>query len=156
MAKETGSRIFKEFKEFALKGNVVDLAVGVIIGGAFGKIVTSLVNDVVMPPIGAILGGVNFTDLFIPLDGKEYESLAAATEAGAATLNYGAFINTVLDFLIVAVTIFIVIKQINRLRKLREKPEPEKAPTTKECKECCSEIPIQAKRCKFCTAVVEA
>lgn len=145
---------WKEFKEFAVKGNVIDLAVGVIIGGAFNKIVTSLVNDIIMPPIGSILGNVSFPDLFIPLDGNEYASLAEAQAAGAPTFNYGSFINTLLDFLIVSLTVFIVIKQINHLRRMREKPQAPKAPETKVCSECRSDIPIEARRCKYCTSVV--
>ncbi len=112
--------MFKEFREFAVKGNVIDLAVAVIIGGAFGKIVTSLVNDIVMPPIGLLLGGADFSNLFINLSDTEYESLAAAQEAGAPTLNYGVFINTVLDFLIIAVTIFVAIHFFNKLKKQQE------------------------------------
>lgn len=149
------TKMIKEFKEFAMKGNMIDLAIGVIIGGAFGKVVTSIVNDVVMPPIGLLLGKVNFSDLFISLNGKHYDSLAAAKEAGAATLNYGLFINTLLDFLIVSFVIFITVKQLNRLRKKQEeKPEPKKE--TKECPECLSEIPKLAVRCKYCTAYVES
>lgn len=147
--------MWKEFKQFAMKGNVLDMAVGVIIGGAFGKIVTSLVNDIVMPPIGLLLGGVDFTELFVSLDGTHYESLAQAQEQGAATLNYGVFLNTLINFLIVAFSIFLVIKQINRFRRSFEKPVPAAAPTTKNCPECCSEIPIQAKKCKYCTSPVD-
>jgi len=109
--------MLKEFKEFAMRGNVIDLAVGVIIGAAFGKIVTSLVNDIIMPPIGVLLGGVDFTEMFLNLSGGEYASLAAAKEAGAATINYGVFVNTVINFLIVAFAIFMVIKQMNKLKK---------------------------------------
>ncbi len=112
--------MLKEFKEFAIKGNVIDLAVAVIIGGAFGKIVTSFVNDIIMPPIGLLLGGADFSSLFINLSNTEYESLAAAQEAGAPTLNYGVFINTVLDFLIIAFTIFVVIHYFNKLKKKQE------------------------------------
>lgn len=121
--------MLKEFKEFALRGNVVDMAVGIIIGAAFGKIVSSLVKDVIMPPIGVLLGGVDFTNLFINLSGQSYETLAEAQKAGAATINYGVFINTVLDFLIVAFAIFIVVKQMNQMKKKKEEapaapPEP--------------------------------
>lgn len=147
--------MLKEFKQFALKGNVVDLAVGVIIGGAFGKIVTSLVNDIVMPPIGLLLGGVRYTDLFLVLNGSDpslYPTLEDARAAGVPTLNYGLFLNTVLDFLIVAATIFLVIRQMNKIRKKMEKPEVPKEPTTKTCGECLSEVPIAAKRCKYCTS----
>lgn len=148
------SKIIKEFKEFAIKGNMVDLAIGVIIGGAFSKVVTSIVNDIVMPPIGLLLNRVNFSDLYISLNGKSYENLAAAKADSAPILNVGVFINTMLDFLIVSFVIFITVKQLNRLRKKQEeKPDPKKE--TKECPECLSDIPKQAVRCKFCTAYVE-
>lgn len=143
--------MLEEFKKFAMRGNVVDMAVGIIIGGAFGKIVTSLVNDVIMPPIGKILGGVDFKDLFINIGGTSYASLAEAQKAGAATINYGLFINTVLDFLIVAFAIFMVIQGLTRLRK-KEAPE---TVTTKNCPECLSEIPLAAKRCKFCAVEIK-
>jgi len=140
--------MMKEFKEFAVKGNVVDLAVGVIIGAAFGKIVTSFVSDVVMPPLGMIMGKVNFTDLFIDLSGKGFTSLKAAKDAGAPVISYGLFINTVLDFTIIAFVIFMVIKQINRFKK-----EPVAAPpNTKDCPFCCTAIPVLAKRCPQCTS----
>ncbi len=142
--------MLKEFKEFAMRGNVVDMAVGIIIGAAFGKIVSSLVNDIIMPPIGTLLGGVDFSDLFINLTGGDYGSLAEAQEAGAATINYGIFINTVLDFVIVAFAIFIVIKQMNRLK--REEPKAPAEATTKDCPHCLSTIPIKATRCAHCTA----
>ncbi len=148
------SKILKEFKDFAMKGNMIDLAIGVIIGGAFGKVVTSIVNDIVMPPIGLLLGRVNFSELFFSLNGISYDSLADAKKVGAPTLNIGLFINTLLDFLIVSFVIFITVKQLNRLRKKQEdKPDPKKE--TKECPECLSDIPKQAIRCKFCTAYVE-
>ena len=140
--------MLKEFKEFVMRGNVLDLAIAVIIGGAFGKIITSFVNDVLMPPIGLLLGGVDFADLFIPLDGQTYESLAAAQAAGAATVNYGVFLNTVIDFVIVAVVIFLVVKAANRMKK----PAPVAAPTTKECPHCFTIIPIKATRCPNCTS----
>jgi len=136
----------KEFKTFLMRGNVVDLAVAVIIGGAFGKIVTSFVNDIIMPPIGLLLGGVNFADLFVDLSGGGFTTLADAQAAGAPTLNYGLFINTIIDFLIVALVIFLVIKGINKLKK----PEPVAEATTKECPRCFSEIPIKATRCSHC------
>jgi large conductance mechanosensitive channel len=140
--------MLKEFKAFALRGNVVDMAVGIIIGGAFGKIVSSLVKDVIMPPIGKLLGGVDFSGLYINLSGGTFDTLAAAQEAGAATINYGLFINTVLDFLIVAFAIFMMVKQMNRLKK-----EPAPAdPTTKDCPFCLSNIPIKATRCGHCTS----
>ncbi len=140
--------MLKEFKDFVMRGNVLDLAVAVIIGGAFGKIVTSFVNDIIMPPIGLLLGGVDFTNLFISLNGKTYDSLDAAKTAGAATLNYGLFLNTVIDFAIVAFVIFLIIKSVNRMQK----PAPAAAPTTKECPYCISTISINAKRCPHCTS----
>ncbi len=143
--------MFEEFKKFAMRGNVVDMAVGIVIGVAFGKIVSSFVKDVLMPPIGKLMGGVDFSNLFINLGDGAYETLAAAQEAGAATINYGVFINTVLDFLIVAFAIFMVIKVMNKLKT----EEPPKAPDTKSCPQCLSDIPIAAKRCKFCTSDVE-
>jgi large conductance mechanosensitive channel len=145
------SAVLKEFKKFAMKGNVIDLAVGVIIGGAFGKIVTSLVNDIIMPPIGMLLGKGMFSDLFINLSGTKYASLSEAKAAGAATINYGMFLNNIIDFLIVAFSIFIVIKQLDRFKK---KEEPAKA-ITKECKFCYSSISIKATRCPHCTSQVE-
>lgn len=135
--------MLKEFKEFAMRGNVVDMAVGIIIGAAFGKIVTSLVNDVIMPPIGLLLGNVDFSNLALTLTEK-------TAEAEAVTIKYGVFINTVLDFLIVAFAIFIVIKQLNRLKKA----EPEAEVTTKDCPRCYSSIPIQASRCPHCTSEI--
>jgi large conductance mechanosensitive channel len=140
--------MLKEFKEFAMRGNVIDLAVGVIIGASFGKIISSLVEDVLMPPIGKLLGKVDFSGLFINLSDKTYESLAAAKTAGAATLNYGLFINTVINFLIVAFCVFLVVHQVNRWTK---KPAPPAAPTTKDCPQCAMSIPIAAKRCGHCT-----
>jgi large conductance mechanosensitive channel len=145
--------MLKEFKEFAMKGNVVDLAIGVIIGGAFGKIVTSLVNDVIMPPIGLLLGNVDFSNLFINLSGGEYASLAQAQEAGAVTINYGMFLNTIIDFLIVAFVIFLLIRQMNKLQKPKEEKPAE--PTTKECPYCLSTIPIKATRCPACTSEIK-
>lgn len=141
----------KEFKEFAMRGSVVDLAVGIIIGGGFGKIVSSLVNDVLMPPIGKLLGGVNFSDLFISLDPEKtagVTSLAQATEAGAAVIAYGSFLSTIIDFAIVAFCIFLLVKAMNRINRA---PEPGPA-TTKECPQCLSTIPIKATRCAQCTA----
>jgi large conductance mechanosensitive channel len=145
---EAAMSIMREFKEFAVKGNVVDLAVGVIIGGAFGKIVTSFVSDVVMPPLGMAMGMVNFSDLFIDLSGKGFATLKAAKDAGAPVISYGLFINTLIDFAIIAFVIFLVIKQINRMKK-----EPAPAPpNTKDCQFCCSAVPIPAKRCPYCTS----
>lgn len=146
--------MLKEFKEFAMRGNVMDMAVGIIIGAAFGKIVSSLVKDVIMPPIGLLMGGVDFSNLFINLTDQKYATLAAAEKAGAATINYGQFINTVLDFLIVAFAIFMVIRVMNQLKREEEEAPPE--PTEKECPECLSTIPIKATRCKHCTAEVPA
>jgi len=140
--------MLKEFKEFVMKGNVIDLAVAVIIGAAFGKIVTSFTNDIIMPPIGLLLGNVNFTDLFIALDGKEYASLAIAQAAGAPTINYGVFINTIIDFIIVAFVIFLIIRQVNRSKRA---PAPA-VPTTKDCPYCFTQIPIPATRCPNCTS----
>src|ERR1700674_4219526 len=137
--------MLKEFKEFAMRGNVVDLAVGVIIGAAFGKIVSSLVEDVIMPPIGALFGHVDFSGLFINLSGKYYETLVDAKKYNAATLNYGIFLNSVINFLIVAFAVFLVVHQVNRWTR---KPE---APTTKDCPQCAMAIPLAAKRCGHCT-----
>jgi large conductance mechanosensitive channel len=141
--------VLKEFKEFAMRGNVMDLAVGVIIGAAFGKIISSLVEDVLMPPLGQLLGKVDFSGLFISLDGKSYDSLPAAKAVHAATLNYGIFLNTVVNFLIVAFCVFLVIKWINRFAA---KPAPAAAPTTKDCPQCAMPIPLAAKRCGHCTS----
>ncbi|MGB6483206.1 MAG: large conductance mechanosensitive channel protein MscL [Candidatus Acidiferrales bacterium] len=143
--------MLKEFKEFAMKGNVMDMAVGIIIGAAFGRIVTSLVSDVIMPPVGLLLGRVDFNDLFFNISGTGYPTLAAAKAAGAATINYGTFVNTVIDFLIVAFVIFLVVKQINRWTT---KPGPPPTPTTRNCPYCLSTIPLKATKCAFCTAAV--
>src|SRR6266699_6401887 len=141
--------MLKEFKEFVMRGNVLDLAVAVVIGAAFGKIITSFVEDVLMPPIGLALGNVDFSNLFINLSGKDYPSVAAAKAAGAATLNYGIFFNTILNFIIIAVAIFLIIRQINALKK----PEPAAAaPTTRDCPHCLSAIPLKATKCAHCTA----
>jgi large conductance mechanosensitive channel len=146
--------MLKEFKEFILRGNVVDMAVGIIIGAAFGTIVASLVNDVIMPPIGLLLGGVDFANLFVLLKAGSpaapYASLADAQAAGAVTINYGLFINAVISFLIVAFVMFLLIRSINQLRREEEAPPPE--PTTKECPYCLSTIPIKATRCAHCTS----
>ncbi len=144
--------MLEEFKKFAMRGNVVDMAVGIIIGAAFGKIVSSLVSDVIMPPIGKLMGNVDFSSLFLNLGAVPYETLAAAQEAGAPTINYGTFINTVINFLIVAFAIFMVIKGMNSLKKTEEEAPAEA--TTKECPECLSEIPIAAKRCKHCASAL--
>ncbi len=150
--------MFKEFKEFAMRGNVMDMAVGIIIGAAFGTIVTSLVNDVIMPPIGLLLGNVDFSNIFAVLkEGKTvgpYASVAAAKAAGAVTMNVGVFINTIINFLIVAFAIFLVIRSINRLKRKQEAPAA--APTTKECSFCFTAIPIKATRCPNCTSELKA
>jgi large conductance mechanosensitive channel len=140
--------VLREFKEFAVRGNVVDLAIGIIIGAAFGKIVTSFVNDILMPPIGKLLGGFDFSNLFINLSGKSVTSLAEAKAAGIATINYGVFLNTLIDFTIVAAAVFILVRQVNRLKKA----EPAVAPATKECPFCLNAIPVKATRCGHCTS----
>jgi len=145
--------VFKEFKTFIMRGNVLDLAVGIVIGAAFGKIVTSFVNDILMPPIGLILGKVDFSNLFVDLSGKGYATLDAAKKAGAATVNYGLFLNAVVDFLIVAFAIFLLIRQVNRFAA---KPEPVAAPTEMNCPFCLTSIPIGAKRCPHCTSILQA
>lgn len=146
--------MLKEFKSFALRGNVMDMAIGIIIGAAFGAIVNSLVNDILMPPIGLLLGGVDFSNLFIVLKAgapaPPYPTLTAAQEAGAVTLNYGLFINAVITFLIIALAVFMIVKSLNRLQKEEEAPPTE--PTTKQCPYCISEIPIKATRCPHCTS----
>jgi large conductance mechanosensitive channel len=150
-------KMLKEFKDFAMRGNVVDMAVGIIIGAAFGTIIKSLVADVIMPPIGLLLGDVDFANLFAVLkQGAEvagpYESLAAAKEAGAVTINYGAFINTIISFIIVAFAIFLLIRNLNRMKKEEEAPPAE--PTTKDCPKCFTTIPIKAMRCPHCTSEI--
>lgn len=142
--------MFKEFKEFAIKGNAFDLAVGVIIGAAFGSIVSSLVNDIIMPPIGLITGHVDFANLFVSLHGH-YQTIGAAKAAGAPTINYGLFLNNVVDFLIVAFVIFLVVRQISRMRKKEEAPAPV-VQTKKVCPFCATEIPLQAIKCPACTS----
>lgn len=151
-------KIVKEFKEFAMKGNVIDLAVGVIIGGAFGKIVTSLVNDVIMPPIGRLIGGIDFKDLSIPLYTKEGETLFKEANPGTTvpSIAYGQFINVMIDFLIVAFCIFMLVKVINILRRNDKKEDAPVVATEKECPYCLSNVPIKATRCKHCTSQLEA
>lgn len=144
--------MLKEFKAFVMRGNVLDMAVGIIIGAAFGRIITSLVADVIMPPIGLLLGKVDFSTLFLNISGKPYATLADAKAAGAATINYGLFINSIIDFLIVALVIFLIVRQVNRWSK----PEPVAAPTTKDCPFCCSAIPVKATRCPDCTSELRA
>jgi len=140
--------MLKEFKEFILRGNVLDLAVAVIIGAAFGAIVNSFVQDILKPPIGLLLGRVDFSNLFINLSGTPYTSLADANAAGAATINYGLFLTAIINFLIISLAIFLVVKAANKLQK----PKPAEAPTTKECPHCCTTIPIKATRCPNCTS----
>jgi large conductance mechanosensitive channel len=140
--------MLKEFKAFAMRGNVMDMAIGIIIGAAFGKIVSSFVNDVLMPPLGILMGGADFTNKFMTLKGEAFATLDAAKAAGAVTVNYGLFLNTIIDFVIIAFAIFIVIKQINRLKK-----QPEALPpNTRDCPYCLSAIPIKASRCGHCTS----
>jgi large conductance mechanosensitive channel len=143
--------MLKEFKEFVSRGSVVDLAIGVIVGAAFGKIVTSLVDDILMPPIGLALGDVDFKDLFVNLSAGSYRTLAEAKEAGAATINYGLFLNTIVQFLIVALALFVVVKQINAMRG-----PAEPAPATKSCPFCVSTVPLSATRCPHCTSELRA
>jgi len=142
--------MFKEFKAFAMRGNVLDMAVGIIIGAAFGRIISSFVADIIMPPIGRLVGNVDFSGLFVNISGTSYPTLAAAKAAGAATINYGIFLNTVLDFLIVALVIFMLVRQVNRWSK----PASAAAPTTRECPYCVSAIPLKATRCPNCTSEV--
>jgi large conductance mechanosensitive channel len=146
--------MLKEFKEFAMRGNVLDMAIGIIIGAAFGRIVSSAVNDLIMPPIGLVLGHVDFSNLFLNLSGTHYASLADAKKAGAAVIGYGTFLNTVIDFLIVAFVVFLIVRQVNRMTK----PKPAAAPSpTKQCPYCKSEgVDLQATRCPHCTAELKA
>jgi len=153
--------MLKEFKEFAMRGNVVDMAVGIIIGGAFGTIVKSLVDDVLMPPIGLLLGGVDFSNFFVVLkEGAKaaapYDALSEARAAGAVSVNYGLFLNAVISFLIVAFAVFLLVRGVNRLRQQAEAKAPPAEPTTKDCRFCCSPIPIKATRCGHCTSQLAA
>jgi len=141
--------MLKDFKEFAVRGNIVDMAVGIVLGASFGGIVTSLVNDVLMPPIGLLLGKVDFSNLFISLTGRHFDTVAAAKTAGAATLNYGMFLNTIINFSIVAFAMFMIVRQVNKLRPAAPAPA---APAIKSCAFCCSDIPIAATRCPHCTS----
>lgn len=145
--------IIKEFKDFAVRGNVIDLAVGVVIGAAFGKIVGSLVSDILMPPIGKLTGGITFSEKFVSLDGGSYATIEEATKAGAAVLSYGRFIDAIIQFVIVAIAIFIVIRQINKLTKKPDAPPPA---TTRDCPKCLSAIQKKATRCAFCAADIAA
>jgi len=146
--------MFKEFKEFAMRGNVLDMAVGIIIGGAFGKIITSFVGDVLMPPIGLLLGKADFSNMFINLGEGTFTKLVEAKAAGAPTLNYGLFMNTIIDFVIVAFAIFLLVRQVNRLQ--REPAPAPAAPTTKDCPYCCSAVLLKATRCPACTSELKA
>lgn len=145
----------KTFKEFIMRGNVIDLAIAVIIGGAFGKIVTSLVNDLLMPPVGLVLGRVDFSNLYLNLSGVPYASLTEAKDAGAPTINYGLFLTTVIDFLIVALVVFLIVRAVDRLQRLRGTPPPP-PPTAKDCPYCFSSIPLKATRCPHCTSELKA
>ncbi len=140
--------MLKEFKEFALRGNVLDMAIGIILGIAFGKIVTSFVEDILMPPLGLVIGKVDFASLFVSLTGRHFDTVAAARAAGAPTLNYGLFVNNVLNFVIVAFVIFLLVRQVNRFKR---QPAP---PSTRECPYCCASIPLKATRCSACTSEV--
>ena len=146
--------MLKEFRDFAMRGNVIDLAIGIIIGGAFGKIVNSLVNDVLMPPLGLLLGRVDFSSLFVSLSGQHFGSIAQAKAAGAATLNYGEFVNTIVNFIIVAFAVFLLVRQINRLTAKLGPDQVPPSPTTKECPYCISTIALKATRCPHCTATL--
>lgn len=146
--------MLKEFRDFAMKGNIVDLAIAVIIGGAFGKIITSLVNDIIMPLVGTLLGRVDFSNLFIVLGNGKFKTISEAKAAGVATLNYGLFINNIIDFLIIAFCIFLVMKKVSRL--MRKKEEEVTAPKTKECEYCFTEVPIAATRCPNCTSTIKS
>jgi len=146
--------MFKEFKEFAMRGNVLDMAVGIIIGAAFGRIINSAVEDMIMPPLGKLIGGVDFSGLFVALSAEQYPTLAAAKAAGAATLNYGIFLNTVINFLIVAFAVFLLIKGMNQLKR-KEAAAPTPTPTSKPCDFCFTSIPIPATRCPNCTSQLE-
>ncbi len=144
--------MFKEFKEFAMRGNVLDMAVGIIIGAAFGKIVTSFVEDVMMPPLGLLIGKVDFSNLFFNLSAKSFETIAAAKAAGAPTLNYGVFLNQVINFMIVAFAVFLLVRGVNRLKR-EEKPAAPAA-TTKPCPQCLMDVPLAAKKCGHCTSAL--
>jgi large conductance mechanosensitive channel len=145
--------MLKEFKEFAMKGNMVDMAIGIIIGAAFGKIVSSLVSDVLMPPLGKMMGNVDFSNLFLDLSGGNFPTLAAAKAAGGATVNYGLFLNTVIDFAIIAVVLFLIVKAMNRLKRKEAAAAPPPS-LTKECSFCFSSIPLKASRCPHCTSAL--
>lgn len=143
--------MLKEFKEFAMRGSLLDLAIGIVLGAAFGRVITSFVSDILMPPVGLLLRGLDFSSLFISLRGGPYASVAAAKAAGAPTINYGVFLSTVIDFVIVALVLFLVVRQVNRMRS---KPEP--TPNTRPCPFCLSTIPLGAVRCPYCTSELKA
>ncbi|HEV8384543.1 MAG TPA: large conductance mechanosensitive channel protein MscL [Candidatus Acidoferrales bacterium] len=143
--------MLKDFKEFAMRGNVLDMAVGIVIGAAFGRVITSFVEDILMPPLGLVFGNVDFSNLFVSLSGKTFDSLAAAKAAGAPTLNYGLFLNYIVSFLIVAFAIFVLVRQVNRMK--REEPAP---PGTKDCTFCATPVPVKATRCPHCTSPLQA
>ena len=145
--------MIKEFKEFAMRGNVLDMAVGIVIGAAFGQIITSFVQDILMPPVGRLLGRVDFSNLLVSLSGVHYDTVAAAKAAGAATINYGLFLNTVINFLIVAFAVFLLVRQVNRLAP---KPAPAVAPATRDCPYCLSAVPMKATKCAHCTSELRA
>lgn len=147
--------MLQDFKKFIMRGNVLDLAVAVIIGAAFGAVVKSLIDDIIMPPIGLLLGRVSFTDLFVALSGGKYASLADAKAAGAATINYGVFINTFITFLVIAFVVFLIVRAVQRAQKKEEPAPAPAAPATKKCPECLSDVPLEAKRCAFCTTRFE-
>ena len=145
--------MLKEFREFIARGNVIDMAVGIIVGAAFGKIVASLVDDIVMPPVGLLLGGIDFSNLFLSLTGQTYPSLKAAKDVGAPTVNYGLFLNNVINFLIISFVIFMIVRAVNRLKRQEAPPPP---PSGRDCPYCLSSIPIKATRCAHCTSEVRA
>ncbi len=156
---QRGGPMLKEFKEFAMRGNVLDMAVGIVIGASFGRIIGSFVDDILMPPIGLLLGRVDFANLFLNLSGQRYETLTAAKEAGAATLNYGVFFNTVINFLIVAFAIFLLIRQVNRFKRAQEasfgSAQDKPAPTMRECPYCLLAVPLKARKCGHCTSQLQ-
>lgn len=155
LIEEDSMGLAKDFRDFAIRGNMMDLAVGMIIGAAFTSIVKSLVDDVINPVLGMFTGKIDFGNLFIALDGKNYETLEAATTAGAAVIKYGSFVSALINFIIMALVVFMIVKAVNKMRDIGKKPEPEAAPTTKECPFCKSDIAIAATRCPHCTSIIE-
>jgi len=146
--------MFKEFKEFAMRGNVLDMAVGIVIGAAFGKIIASFVEDVLMPPLGLLVGKVDFSNLFVNLSGKSFETIAAAKSAGVPTLNYGLFLNTCINFLIIAFAVFLLVRAVNQMKRAEKPAAP--APPTKPCPQCLMDVPLAAKKCGHCTSALSA